>query len=154
MKIRRVILLTMLSALATSAGDQPGLSDDKDIIDSLVMRDNVTFSEIEDSGWKVWEVNGSRAETLDVDNIRIFDVNTTIMQKNGDPILVITKAADINRISREIQTEFYVEIISGDRYITGTGMRVDPGKRTLKLLKDVQILLTRRAGDLDLGILN
>lgn len=148
MKYRRILcfILAVMCAGSVTNGDIKN-NTTEDLVDALVMKNGVIFSEIEDSGRKKWTVEGSRAESCGKDIIRIHDVTATIMQDNGEEILVITEVADINRKTREIQTDVYVEIMSGNRVITGTGMHVDAEEKKVELLEDVQIVFLREADD-------
>ncbi len=147
MKYRQTIcVILILMSVGINARTTKDDSVDE-LIDALVIKNGVTFSETEDNGRKKWTVQGSRAESRGEDIIRIHDVTATIIQDNGEEILVITEMADINRKTREIQTDVYVEIMSGDRVITGTGMHVNTEKQNVELLEDVQIVFLREAGD-------
>jgi LPS export ABC transporter protein LptC len=138
----------MLGGVGT-ANESTVWDDESEIIDAFVMRDGVVLSEIESSGRKRWEVRGTRAETKDAEIIRIHNVTATILTDNGEEILVLTDAADVNKRTREIVTDLYVEIMSGDRVITGTGMHIDTERKYFKLLEDVQIVFLRQ-GELDI----
>ena len=146
MRVQKILLAILLLGPAVTAREQDEEME-KNLIDALVIRNGVTFSEIEESGRKHWEVLGSRAESQSEDVIRIYNVTARIMQENGDDITVLMDVADINRRTREIETDVYVEIIQGDRYITGTGMRIDTEKRHFHLMEDVKITFFRQESD-------
>ena len=155
MKRYKTLLLFMGFALAGTAGERKPVTDDqKDFVDSFVMRDRVVFAEIDESGQKHWEVVGSSAEASSENIVRIHDVAATITQDDGEEIIVLTKRADVDRKTREMSTDLYVEIIAGDRYITGTGMHVDPAKKKYQLFKDVQVVFSRKGNEMGLGALD
>ncbi len=119
---------------------------EQELIDALVMRGAVRFTEIEDSGRKRWEVRGSHAESQSADIIRIYNVRATFIRDNGEEINVYTESADINRRTHEIQTELHVDIVSGDRMLSGKGMHINHDERKFRLLDNVQIIVYRHGG--------
>ena len=146
----KTLLLAAVLACICLADD-----DDKqkeiDLIDQLEMQDGVTFSEIEDSGRKRWEVQGSRAQALDLEHIRIYNVRATFITDNGKKIIMITDYADVNRVTMEIKTDQFVTIIYEENVLTGIGLLIDTvNKKKFSILKDVQILTARKKEEMDL----
>lgn len=119
---------------------------EQELIDAFVMRGAVRFMEIEDSGRKRWEVRGSHAESQSLDVIRIYNVRATFIRDNGEEINVYTESADINRRTHEIQTELHVDIVSGDRMLSGKGMHINHDERKFRLLDNVEIVVYRQGG--------
>jgi LPS export ABC transporter protein LptC len=115
-----------------------------------MMRDDVRLTEIDETGRKLWEVRGVSAESQNADVVRIFKVEATLVTARGEEVKMYTESADVNRRTREIVTECHVDIISGDRVLSGTGMRINHAKREFDLFKDVQIVAFRQAGELTL----
>ncbi|MCX7848366.1 MAG: LPS export ABC transporter periplasmic protein LptC [bacterium] len=121
-------------------------SAEQELIDAFIMRGAVRLMEIEDSGRKRWEVRGSHAESKSADVIRIYNVRATFIRDNGEEINVYTESADINRRTHEIQTELHVDIISGDRMLSGKGMHINHDERKFRLLENVEIVVYRQGG--------
>lgn len=143
---RRILLLAVV-LVCCSIAEEKEASGDMDLIDQLVMKDGVVFSEIADNGRKRWEVRGANAEALDIEHIRIYNVNATFITDDGRKITLLTDYADINRVTREIKTDQYVTIISGDNVMTGTGMVIDTAnKKKFSILQDVQIITVHKKG--------
>jgi len=157
MKYKMTHKFLLLAALLTciSLAGAEDKDDEMEMIDKLIMSDGVTFSEIEDSGQKRWEVRGSRAEAIDLDHIRIYDVNATFLTDDGRKVIMFSKYVDMNRLTREIKTDQYVTIMSEDNIMTGTGMRIstDDNQKMKKftILNDVQILTLRKKEEMNIG---
>jgi LPS export ABC transporter protein LptC len=148
---RRILLLSLVAVFSTFAADDEEIKE-MDLIDQLVMKDGVVFSEIEDNGRKRWEVRGSSAEALDLEHIRIYNVNATFLTDDGRKITLLSNYADVNRVTMEIKTDQYVTIISGENVMTGTGMVIDTAKKKMfSILKDVQILTSRKKEEMNIG---
>lgn len=145
-RILSIVLAIMCAGSVSNARRSGGFSSDS-FIDSLIVRNGITFSEIEETGRVKWTVQGSRAESRDEDVIRIHDVTAAIKQENGEDILIITSMADINSRTREIYTDVYVEIIYGNSVITATGMRVNDNEKNIELLENSQIVFLRAPED-------
>ena len=149
MKVRHILRASAVVAMLGNAGianPAPAAAADNDMVDMFIMRDDVRFSETEESGRKRWEVRGTRAESQSADVIRIYDVRATFVRDNGDEICMYTAACDVNRTTREIQTDLHVDIIQGDSILSGVGMRVNHAVKRFQLFKDVTIVTFRPGG--------
>jgi lipopolysaccharide export system protein LptC len=144
------VLLVCVNSMGNATTDTAPRQAASEVLDAFMMRDDVRMTEIDETGRKLWEVRGVSAESQNADVVRIFKVEATLITERGEHVKMYTESADVNRRTREIVTECHVDIISGDRVLSGTGMRINHAKREFDLFKDVQIVAFRQAGDLTL----
>ena len=145
-----VMLLVLSNATGNAIPDAYAPGATRDVIDAFNMRDDVRLTEIDESGRKLWEVRGMSTASQNADVIRIFKVEAILVTAHGEEVKLYTDNADVNRRTHEIVTECHVDIISGDRVVSGTGMRINHQKREFDLFKDVQIVAFRQPGDVSL----
>jgi lipopolysaccharide export system protein LptC len=151
-RLTTLLLSVLLVSVSTTGNATPDAraQQTREVIDAFMMRDDVRLTEIDETGRKLWEVRGVSAESQNADVVRIFKVEATLVTARGEEVKMYTESADVNRRTREIVTECHVDIISGDRVLSGTGMRINHAKREFDLFKDVQIVAFRQAGELTL----
>jgi lipopolysaccharide export system protein LptC len=148
----RVCMAIMLVGTVSNATQKTAVAKtDNDLVDMFIMRDDVRFTETDEAGRKRWEVRGSRAESQSEDIVRIFNVKATFVRDNGEEICMYTEAADVNRRTREVETKFHVDIIQGDRVLSGIGMHINHETKKFQLFKNVQILTYRGGGPVSLN---
>ncbi len=144
-----VIIIFLIPIYAEAETDE---KKDEDIIDAISVKRGITVTEIEESGKEIFEFTGSHAESVSEDLLRVHNVRATIIQSDGSEIIIMTELAYYNRNKRELTTDKYVEIISGDGVMTGIGMYLNTEKKMFRLLKDVQIDSLRKTDDLGLNL--
>jgi len=144
------VLLVCVSSTGNATTETTPRQAASEVLDAFMMRDDVRLTEIDETGRKLWEVRGVSAESQNADVVRIYKVEATLITERGEQVKMYTESADVNRRTREIVTECHVDIISGDRVLSGTGMRINHAKREFDLFKDVQIVAFRQAGELTL----
>ena len=125
---------------------------DDDIIDTIIVKNGITVTEIREDGKELFEFTGSHAESLSKNVLRVYNVNATIIQDDGSEILIMTEVADYNKEKRELVTDKYVEIISNDGIMTGVGMYLNNDKNLFRLLSDVTIEPSKKSDDLGLTL--
>ena len=123
-----------------------------EIIDAISVKRGITVTEIVESGKEIFEFTGSHAESVSEDLLRVYNVRATIIQSDGSEIIIMTELAYYNRDKRELTTDKYVEIISGDGVMTGIRMYLNTEKKIFRLLKDVQIDSLRKSDELGLNL--
>ncbi|MCX7005563.1 MAG: LPS export ABC transporter periplasmic protein LptC [bacterium] len=143
-------LMVCVNGMGNATTDAAPRQAASEVLDAFMMRDDVRMTEIDESGRKLWEVRGVSAESQSADVVRIYKVEATLITERGEQVKMYTESADVNRRTREIVTECHVDIISGDRVLSGTGMRINHAKHEFDLFKDVQIVAFRQAGDVTL----
>jgi len=141
------VLLVCVSSTGNATTEATPRQAASEVLDAFMMRDDVRMTEIDETGRKLWEVRGVSAESQSADVVRIYKVEATLITERGEQVKMYTESADVNRRTREIVTECHVDIISGDRVLSGTGMRINHVKREFDLFKDVQIVAFRQAGE-------
>ena len=104
---------------------------DDEIIDAISVKRGITVTEIEESGKEKFEFTGSHAESVKKNLLRVHNVRATIIQPDGSEIIIMTELAYYNKNKRELTTDKYVEIISGDGVMTGIGMYLNTEKKIL-----------------------
>ncbi len=145
------VLLILSPALFCGISAAEDDSDDKskkEIIDSVVIQNGVTITEIEESGRKKYELTGTHGESLNPDVVRLFNVKAVISQKENEKVYIMTDSADFNQKNKEVDTDEYVEIMFEEGVITGIGMKCEPNKNTYKILNNVKITLYTKSSDL------
>ena len=142
------ILFTLLFCGLSLADDETDDEQKKEIIDSLVVNDGITVSEIEENGQKKYELKGTHGESLSADVVRIYNVVAVISQNASDKIFIMTDSANFNKKNREIVSDEYVEIIFEDGVITGIGMECEPNKNMFRILNNVKITLYTKSSDI------
>ncbi|GEM_PF-847025 len=143
------VLLVCVSSTGNATTDATPRQAASEVLDAFMMRDDVRMAEIDESGRKLWEVRGVSAESQNADVVRIYKVEATMVTDRGEQVKMYTESADVNRRTSEIMTECHVDIIAGDRVLSGTGMRIinTKAKKEFELFKDVQIVAFRQAGE-------
>jgi len=144
-----VIIIFLIPIYAEAETDE---KKDEDIIDAISVKRGITITEIEESGKEIFEFTGSHAESVSEDLLRVHNVRATIIQSDGSEIIIMTELAYYHKKKRELTTDKYVEIISGDGVMTGIGMYLNTEKKMFRLLKDVQIDSLRKTDDLGLNL--
>ena len=144
-----VIIIFLIPIYAEAETDE---KKDEDIIDAISVKRRITVTEIEESGKEIFEFTGSHAESVSEDLLRVHNVRATIIQSDGSEIIIMTELAYYHKKKRELTTDKYVEIISGDGVMTGIGMYLNTEKKMFRLLKDVQIDSLRKTDDLGLNL--
>jgi len=124
----------------------------KEIIDSVIIKNGVTIAEIEESGKKKYELTGTHGESLSPDVVRLYNVKAVIAQKENEKIFIMTDSADFNKKDKEVKTDEYVEIMFEEGVITGIGMKCEPNKNIYRILKNVKITLYTKSSDLGVKI--
>ncbi|MCK5851950.1 LPS export ABC transporter periplasmic protein LptC [bacterium] len=124
---------------------------DENIIEAISVKRGITVTEIEESGKEKFEFTGSHAESVKKNKLRVHNVRATIMQSDGSEIIIMTELAYYNKNKRELTTDKYVEIISGDGVMTGIGMYLNTEKNIFRLLKKVQIDSLRKSDELGIN---
>ena len=144
------VLLPLLFCGVSIAKDED--ESKKEIIDSLVIKNGVIISEIEESGRKKYELTGTHGEMLKADVIRIFNVKAFFNQDNGERVFIMTDSADFNKKTKEMKTDEYVEIMSGDGVITGVGMECEPDNNVFRVLDKVKITMHIKSSDIGIKL--
>ena len=144
-----VIIIFLMPIYAEAESNE---KKDEEIIDGVSIKRGITVTEIEESGKEIFEFTGSHAESISEDLLRVHHVRATIIQSDGSEIIIMTELAYYNRDKRELTTDKYVEIISGDGVMTGIGMYLNTEKKIFRLLKDVQIDSLRKSDELGLNL--
>ncbi len=132
--------------------DEPEVEPKKEIIDSVVIKNGLTISEIEETGKKKYELTGTHGESLSPDVVRLFNVKAVIAQKDNEKVFIMTDSADFNKKNKEVKTDEYVEIMFEDGVITGIGMECEPNKNIFRILNNVKITLYTKSSDLGVKI--
>ena len=149
MKIKTILKVAAAAIVlggSGTSGSAPAVIDERSMVDLFVMRDDVRFSETDESGRMAWEVRGKRAESLNASVVRMHYVTATFVQDNGDEIRVYTDACDINKDTLVIETDLRVDIFQGDNILSGVGMKINHKAKRFQLFKDVQMLTHRSSG--------
>ena len=144
-----VIIIFLIPIYAEAETDE---KKDEDIIDAISVKRGITVTEIEESGKEKFEFTGSHAESVKENLLRVHNVRATIIQSDGSEIIIMTELAYYNKKKRELTTDKYVEIISGDGVMTGIGMYLNTEKNIFRLLKNVQIDSLRKTDELGLNL--
>ncbi len=153
MKLLKIfILLIVVLLLPVSVNAKSDDKKDDNIIDTVVVREGITVTEIEESGKGKFEFTGSHAESIKKNMLKVYNVKATIIQPDGSEIVIMTEVAYYNKNKRELTTDKYVEIISNDGVMTGVGMYLNSEKKIFRLLKNVQIDSLRKSGELGLNL--
>jgi len=137
------MMLFSLGALAKSEADN-----DDNIVDTIIVKNGITITEIQEDGRELFEFTGTHAESVTKNILRVYNVNARIIQEDGSEILIMTEVADYDREKRELVTDKYVEIISKDGVMTGIGMYLNTEKNTFRILSEVEIEPAKKASDL------
>ena len=144
-----VIIIFLMPVFAEAESED---KKDEEIIDAVSVKRGITVTEIEESGKEKFEFTGSHAESVKKNKLRVHNVRATIMQPDGSEIIIMTETAYYNKNKRELTTDKYVEIISGDGVMTGIGMYLNTEKHIFRLLKNVQIDSLRKSDELGLNL--
>ena len=153
MKISQIIIsLFTIFLLQAYAEDKGKDKKEKEIIDAISVKRGITVTEIEESGKEKFEFTGSNAESVKNNLMRVHNVRATIIQPDGSEIIIMTELAFYNKEKRELTTDEYVEIISGDGVMTGVGMYLNTDKKIFRLLNTVQIDSLRKSDELGLNL--
>ncbi len=153
MKISQIIIsiifIFLFTVYAEAKDDE---KKDEEIIEAISVKRGITVTEIEESGKEKFEFTGSHAESVKKNKLRVHNVRATIMQSDGSEIIIMTELAYYNKNKRELTTDKYVEIISGDGVMTGIGMYLNTEKNIFRLLKNVQIDSLRKSDELGINL--
>ncbi len=153
-KILLYILFVLI--LAQFCGTSIASNDDdeskKEIINSLVIKNGVIISEIEETGRKKFELTGTHGEMLSNDVMRIYNVNAFVNQDNGERVFIMTDSADFDKKTRKMVTDEYVEIMFEGGVITGIGMKYQTEKKTFQILNNVKITLYTKSSDIGIKL--
>jgi len=147
-----IIALIIVSLMPLCAEAKSEDKKDDNIIDAVTVKEGITVTEIEESGKEKFEFTGSHAESIKKNRLKVHNVRATIFQQDGSEIIIMTEVAYYNKNKRELTTDQYVEIISGDGVMTGIGMYLNSEKKVFRLLKNVQIDSLRKSGELGLNL--
>lgn len=128
------------SAVASTQNIKASTSRDE-MLDDMEMLDGVTIQEMDEKGSCRWILEGSSAKQVEGYKVRIFDVVVTMYRKDGSEVKLLTDSADVNRETGEIETDKQVQILDGERTITGRGMYIiyTKEKKECKLFHNVEI---------------
>ena len=144
------VLLPILFCSVSIAKEEE--ESNKEIIDSLVIKNGVILSEIEENGRKKYELTGTHGEMIKADVIRIYNVKAFFNQDNGERVFIMTDSADFNKKTQEMETDQYVEIMFEDGVITGVGMECKPENNIFKILNKVKITLQTKSSDIGIKL--
>jgi len=153
MKFLKIItLLIAVSIMPLCAEAKSNDKKDDNIIDAVTVKEGITVTEIEESGKVKFEFTGSHAESIKKNRLKVHNLRATIILADGNEIIIMTEVAYYNKNKRELTTDQYVEIISGDGVMTGIGMYLNTEKKIFRLLKNVQIDSLRKSDELGLNL--
>jgi len=153
MKFFKIITLLIVAfIMPLRAEAESNDKKDDNIIDAVTVKEGITVTEIEESGKVKFEFTGSHAESIKKNRLKVHNLRATIIQTDGSEIIIMTEVAYYNKNKRELTTDQYVEIISGDGVMTGIGMYLNTEKKIFRLLKNVQIDSLRKSDELGLNL--
>lgn len=145
-----IILVTQFCGVSV-AGDKDDESK-KELIDSLVIKNGVIISEIEENGNKKFELTGTHGEMIGADVMRIYNVKAFFNMENGERIFIMTDVADFNKKTREMETDEYAEILLEDGVITGVGMKYESNNKSFKIFNNVKITWYTKSNEIGIKL--
>lgn len=139
MTVVRAAAIVVALALAYPAAAENGDDDARVQKRESELKDGFSITDVDESGEKKWEVIGSSAQFISHDEIELYDVKAFIYKKGKGDTLVTTSKAVYHTKNKEIHSDQFVTVVGEESIVTGIGLLWKPKERTIRILSDVKM---------------